>query len=93
MDSGAGDCTPASLYKGTSETAGGVYKIFPPPKKSFADGVGNFPSWLRKKTKCLGAKSGACGAKGNCGTRDQLRPKNEDCAKTALSLVRNRGGR
>ncbi len=92
MDSGAGGYRPASLYKGTSETAGGGCKIFPPPKKCFVEEVGNFPSWLRKKIKCRGAKSGACGAKGNCGARDQLQVKNEDYAKTVLSLVRNRVG-
>ena len=92
MDSGAGDYPLGSIYKGSSETAGGGCKIFLPPKKSFVGEVGNFLSWLRKKIKCQGAKSGACGAKGNCGALDQLQAKNEDCAKTVLSPVRNRGG-
>lgn len=78
MTSGPGDYRLGSLYKGSSETAGGASKIFSPPEKPFAQEVGNFPSWLRKKIKWTGGKSGAGGAKGNCGARDQLRAQNED---------------
>lgn len=44
MDSGAGHYPADSLYKGTIETAGGGCKIFSPPKKYFAQEVGNFSS-------------------------------------------------